>query len=144
MKSTNIILVLWPSKIIWITSFKEITKPFVVKEIKIKNLNPKKTSQSNNIATKLIKEYFDIFATILVEGFDKCMHNSTFPKSFKISKVMPVYKKHEPYDKNNYRPISILSNLSKVNERYMHDEINIYFDGIFQNFSVSFAKAIKL
>ena len=122
----------------------QITKPFVVKERKIKNLNSKKTSQSNDIAAKLIKEYSDLLATVIVEDFDKCMHDSTFPKSFKISKVIPVHKKDEPFDKNNYRPISILSNLSKINERYTHDEINIYFDDIFQDFSVSFAKAIRL
>ena len=70
------------------------------------------------------------------------MHNGTFPRSFKISEVIPVYKKDEPYDKNNYRPISILSNLSKIYERYMHDEINAYFDDILSNFNVALAKAI--
>ena len=72
-------------------SFKEITKPFVVKEIK--NLNPKKTSQSNDIPAKLINEYSDIFTTITVKGFNKCMNNGTFAKKFKISDVIPVYKK---------------------------------------------------
>ena len=63
----------------------------MVKEIK--NLYPKKTSQSNDIATKLIKEYSDIFTTIIIKSFKKCIHNGTFPKSFKISEVIPVYKK---------------------------------------------------
>ena len=93
-------------------SVKQITKPIAVKEIK--NLNPKKTSQSNDIPTKLIKEYSDIFTAIIVEDFSKCMHNGTFPKSFKISELVPVYKKDEAYDTNNYRPISTLSNLSKI------------------------------
>ena len=61
-------------------SFKEITNPVVVKEIK--NINPKKTSQSNHIPTKLIKEYSDISATI-VEDFNKCIHNGIFPKVLK-------------------------------------------------------------
>ena len=119
-------------------SFNDITKPFFIKEIK--NLDPKKTSQSNDIPTKLIKEYSEIFATIIVEDFNKCMHNGTFPRSFKISEVIPVYKKDEPYDKNNYRPISILSNLSKIYERYMHDEINAYFDDILSKFQCGFRK----
>ena len=37
-----------------------------------------------------------------VKDFNKCMHNGTFPKSYKISKVIPVCKKDEPSDKNNY------------------------------------------
>ena len=57
------------------------------------------------------------------------MHNGTFRRSFKISEVIPVYKKDEP-------------NLSKIYERYMHDEINAYFDDILSNFNVALAKAI--
>ena len=64
-------------------SFNEIAKPLVIKEIK--NLDSKKTSESNDIPTKLIWKYSEIFATIIVEDFNKCMHNGTFPKSFKIS-----------------------------------------------------------
>ena len=75
-------------------SFNKITKPFVIKELK--NFDPKKTSQSNDIPTKLIKEYSEIFATIIVEDFTKCMHNGTFPKSFKISEAIPFYRKDEP------------------------------------------------
>ena len=47
---------------------------------------PKKTSQCNDIPTKLVKEYSDIFPTIIVEDFNKCMHNGIFPKS----EVIPV------------------------------------------------------
>ena len=70
------------------------------------------------------------------------MHNGTFPKILEISEVIPVYKKGKPYDKNNYRPISILSNLSKICERYMHHEINAYLIIFYQNFNVAFAKVI--
>ena len=80
----------------------KITKPFVVK--KIKNLNPKKTSQSDDIPTKLIKEYSDIFTTIIVKDFKKCMHNGTFPKSFKISEIIPVYKKDDFMTKTTTDP----------------------------------------
>ena len=68
------------------------------------------------------------------------MHNGTFPKSFELSEVILVYKKDEPYDINNYRPVSILSNLSKIYERYMHDEINAYFDNILSKCQRGFRK----
>ena len=57
----------------------------------------------------------------------------------KVFEVIPVYGKDEKHDKNNYQPISILSYLSKIYERYMHDEINAYFD-IFSKFQCGFRK----
>ena len=58
------------------------------------------------------------------------MHNGTIPKGFKISKVIPVYKKDEADEKSNYQTISILSNLPKNYGRYEHNEVNTYFDDI--------------
>ena len=70
------------------------------------------------------------------------MHNGTFPKSFKISEVILVYKKDELFGKNNYRPIAVLSNLSKIYDRSMHDEItNAYFNYILLKFQCEFTKA---
>ena len=105
-------------------SFKEITKPFVLKEIK--NFNPKKTAPSNDIPipTKLIREYFEILTTIIIKDFKKCKHNGTFPKGFKTSEY--TFKSVQNYMND---------------ESYMHDEINAYFDYILSNF-VAFAKAI--
>ena len=58
------------------------------------------------------------------------MHNGIFSKRFKLSEVIRVYKKDEPYNKSNYQPVSIFLNLSKIYERYKHDEISAYFDDI--------------
>ena len=37
-----------------------------------------------------------------------------FPKSWKYSKVLPLHKKEDPLERKNYRPVAILSPLSKV------------------------------
>ena len=39
----------------------------------------------------------------------------SFQKIFKLSEVIPVYKKDEPYNKGNYRRVSIFSILSLQN-----------------------------
>ena len=41
---------------------------------------------------------------------------------------------------NTYRPIRILSHLSKIYDRCMHDEINAYFDNILSKFQCGFRK----
>ena len=97
-------------------NFTEMTDVKIIKYIK--QLDPKKASQSEDIPTKLIKEFQNLFATVIANDFNKCLHGGTFPNKLKIAEVIPVYKKNEPSDKNNYRPISILSNISKVYERH--------------------------
>ena len=47
-----------------------------------------------------------MFTTIIVKDFNLCLNNDTFPESFKISEVIPVYKRHKTIDRNNCRPIS--------------------------------------
>ena len=46
--------------------------------------------------------------------------NSKFPNRLKEAQVIPVYKKTDPLDKHNYRPISILPYISKLFESYQH------------------------
>ena len=44
----------------------------------------------------------------------------TFPVVLTIAKVMPFFKKGDPSHCTNYRPISLLSNLSKIIEKLVH------------------------
>ena len=42
----------------------------------------------------------------------------------KLADITPVYKKNNPLDKTNYRPVSILPVVSKIFERIIQKEIN--------------------
>ena len=46
--------------------------------------------------------------------------NGIVPDKMKIAKVIPVHKKGDPLDISNYRPISLLSSISKVLEKIIH------------------------
>ena len=82
-------------------------------EKEILNLNLVKASQDSDIPTKIIKKNSDIFSDILLKEFNKSLEICKFPSSLKIANVSPVYKKGNRSDKGNYRPVSILPNLSK-------------------------------
>ena len=51
-----------------------------------------------------------------------------FPDAFKVSKVIPLYKKGDSSLLVNYRPISLLPTISKIFEKVIHDQLYDYFD----------------
>ena len=51
-----------------------------------------------------------------------------FPDAFKLSKVIPLFKKGDSSLLVNYRPISLLPTISKIFERVIHDQMYEYFN----------------
>ena len=52
-------------------------------------------------------------------------------------------KKIDKKDKNNYRPVSILSNIPKLYEKCMHQQINEYFESFLSKFQCSFRQGFS-
>ena len=52
-----------------------------------------------------------------------------FPQSFKISKIIPLYKKGDHSLLTNHRPISLLPTISKVFERIIYNQMYEYLNG---------------
>ena len=116
----------------------KVTLTEIINEIK--NLDESKATQSNGILTKVIKENYDIFATFITENFNNMIENSVFPDSLKQADIKPVYKKDSRNEKENYRPVSILPNLSKIYERCMYKQMNKYCDPILSKYQFGFRK----
>ena len=83
-----------------------------------------------------------VHINLIGNNFNNSLSCSTFPTGKKYSDVTPIHKKDDKTDKTNYRPISVLPNLSKVNERLMYNQIFPYFDSVFPNYSVDFGKVL--
>ena len=56
------------------------------------------------------------------------MDKDVFPNELKQADVKPIYKKDSRNEKENYRPVSILPNLSKIFKRCMYDQLKDHFD----------------
>ena len=65
-----------------------------------------------------------------------------FPTSLKLANITPVYKKGSKNSKENYRPISILPNISKIYERCLFKAISNYFENIFSKFQCGFKQGL--
>ena len=47
----------------------------------------------------------------------------TVPDAMKLARAIPIYKAKDRDKFNNYRPISLLSNISKVLEKVVHKRL---------------------
>ena len=48
---------------------------------------------------------------------------ANFPNELKYAEITPVYKKNNRHEKENYKPFSIISVISKILERCLYDQI---------------------
>ena len=58
----------------------------------------------------------------------------------KNAELSPVYKRHDNLDKINYRPVSVLTAVSKLNDSVMNDQLGQYFINIFHELLCAFRK----
>ena len=100
----------------------------------------KHVKQDSDISTKVIKSNSGIFTDALCSEFNISLETSVFPLSMKLANVTPVHKKGNRSEKDNYRPVSILPNLSKVFERCIYNQIAQFFDKILSKHQYGFRK----
>ena len=68
------------------------------------------------------------------------MNKGEFLEILQIDEVTPIYKKANPFQKDNYRPMRILSNISKIYERIMHNQMNDFFINKLSKYQCGFRK----
>ena len=61
---------------------------------------------------------------------NKCISIKSFPDELKVADVIPVFKKEDPNNKANYRPISLLPIISKIFERVLFEQIEMFSEKI--------------
>ena len=87
----------------------------------------KKEGGLDDISRRFLKLASSQIAPYLRDLFNKCIQAGLYPTEFKIAKVTPVYKKAQRDSVTNYRPISVLSNLSKIFETLIYNRIKRFF-----------------
>ena len=51
--------------------------------------------------------------------FNEILRAGNFPDRLKLADITPVFKKNNPSEKENYRPVGVLPVVSKIFERIM-------------------------
>ena len=84
----------------------------------LKNFQNMKAPGDDGIFYILLKKLPQITLNFLVTFFNKCFELAYFPETWKKAKVIPILKPEKnPAEASSYRPISLLSSISKLFER---------------------------
>ena len=87
-------------------------------------MEPKTSVDIDGISSKILKQKICTeIAKPLSHIFTLSLQNGTFPSKLKTSRVIPIFKNGDPSNTSNYRPISLLSALSKVLEKIVSTKL---------------------
>ena len=82
----------------------------------------------------------NILAKPLAEIINLSLFENNFPTLLKIAAILSFYKKDERSNKKNYRPVSVLSALSKIFGKILQTQIMGYIDDKFSIFVSAYRK----
>ena len=86
-------------------------------------LNPNKAGGIDNITPTILRNCASALAAPLHHLFITSINNGIIPTEWKIHKIVPIYKSGDKMSVINYRPISLLCNVSKVLEGLIYDRV---------------------
>ena len=111
----------------------------------LKDMNIDKAAGVDNLPGKFLKDGANILAKPISKICNISMKHSLFSTDCQIAKLKPLCKKGSATLPKNYRPISLLTLISKIIKRVVHDQTQAFLDenkilyhfnsGFFQNFS---------
>ena len=94
------------------------------------NLDPNKASGPDLISNKMIKQVATAISKPLKIIFNRSLCESVVPDMWKLGNLVPLFKKGDRSDASNYRPVSLLSNFGKIQERIVFKHI---YNHLFSN-----------
>ena len=87
-----------------------------------------------------IKMFSGSFLPYLAGVINHSIDTFSFLNELKLAGVVSAFKKDDPLDKENYRPISLLSHTTKIYGKILFNQINDYIDSYFSDPLIGFRK----
>lgn len=89
----------------------------------IMSLRLNSSTGCDGISPSVLKSNKELLIPIITHIFNSCLRSGIFPNAFKKTLLHPIYKSGEKNNIANYRPISILTTLSKVLEKLLNKRL---------------------
>ena len=123
-------------------SFRPVSLDEIIKETF--NLDTPKVTQKSDIPTKINKQNEDIFSKLIFENVNNMIDTKVYSEQLKWADVKPAQKKGSRTNNENYRPISILPNISKIYEWCIFKQLTNYFGDYFLKYQCGFRKGFSV
>ena len=82
-----------------------------------------KSAGYDSIQNEMLKSGIDIIVPFLKHVFQYIFDNGIFPSDWSKSIIVPIHKKGDVDDCNNYRPISLTSLVSKIYSHILNQRL---------------------
>lgn len=92
----------------------------------------------DNISHKMLKLTKFPISKPLCLLFIRSLSENKFPKNWKLAHVIPLFKKGDPSVASSYRPVSLLSCVSKLMERLIFKHVYNFFHNFFYKHQAGF------
>lgn len=103
---------------------KHVSEEFVFKELS--QLNSYKSTGLDEIPARFLKDGASLLKIPVTFLLNMSISENSVPDALKIARVKPLYKKNSNLDVGNYRPVSILSIVSKILEKAIYIQLEEY------------------
>ena len=95
----------------------------------LQSLDCESNSGVLNLDTKLLKLSANVICESLTHLFHLSLNSKIIPGEWKIARITPIYKgTGDIHLETNYRPISVLSHIAKIFERWVHEQLVHYLE----------------
>ena len=94
----------------------------------IKKLKNDKAAGPDNIVNEFLCNASPAVKLFLLILFNKIIELEYFPSSWAVGRVVPVFKKGDKNNVNNYRGLTIISCLAKLFTKIMNDRLTLWVD----------------
>ena len=106
----------------------------------LKSLDSKKAIGIDGLPSFIKKLSAEILAKPLTSIINESIRETNFPTSAKFAAILPLFKKDERSQKNNYRPVGIWSAFSKILGTFLQNQIVAFMDNFLSIYVSAYRK----